>query len=141
MLIRDRHNRKQSVVRGGYTLMEMLVVVAIIVVLAGIGGMYLLPRLEESKDNLTLTQTKALTQACETFRTNNDRWPQNLQELTAQQPNGGQPLLAPDLLNPPCGGEYRYDAAGPNNNGQKPDIYVDSPTGAKIGNWMTKVVH
>ena len=43
MLVRERHTPKVFVARGGYTLMEMLVVVAIIVVLAGIGGYLLLP--------------------------------------------------------------------------------------------------
>lgn len=30
---------------------------------------------------------------------------------------------------------YKYDAAGPKNNGTKPDIWAVTPKGTIIGNW------
>ena len=38
--------------RRAFTLMEMLIVVAIIVALAGVGAFYVLPQLNKSKENL-----------------------------------------------------------------------------------------
>ena len=46
--------------RVAFTLMEMLVVVAIIVVLAGIGGAYLMGQLERVKVNSATAQAKVL---------------------------------------------------------------------------------
>ncbi len=142
MLVRERQLKTLPVVRGGYTLMEMLVVVAIIVVLAGIGGYYLLPRLDEAKENADLAQTKMLTSACETYKLNNGDYPGNLQALAERQPSGGVPIISPETLTPKLGSglQYKYDPAGPNNQGMKPDIWVDGPN-VKIGNWMTKPQH
>jgi prepilin-type N-terminal cleavage/methylation domain-containing protein len=138
MVVRERQNRKHRVVRGGYTLMEMLVVVAIIVVLAGIGGYLLLPRLQESKENIDLAQTKTLTQACETFQLNNGRWPTSLQELTTTQPNGGRPIVdqAAIMSRSQPDKEFTYDPSGGNNGGLKPDIWIVAADGRQIGNWM-----
>jgi general secretion pathway protein G len=138
MLVRERPIMSTRPVRGGYTLMEMLVVVAIIVVLAGIGGYYLLPRLDESKEDMTLNQTKMLAHAAETYKIDNGDWPPNLQVLADPRPNGGAPYVEQTALTPPVGGQYQYDASGSKNNRMKPDIWV-TVNGKEIGNWMQKV--
>jgi general secretion pathway protein G len=125
----------RAAVRTGFTLMEMLVVVAIIVVLAGIGGYYLLPRVDESKEKAARAQLKGtLTTAVETYKLNNGDYPPNLEALTQQQPNGGKPILEPDALRDPWGQAYGYDPAGPHNGGMRADIWCNRPNG-QIGNW------
>jgi general secretion pathway protein G len=128
----------RKAVRSGFTLMEILVVVAIIVVLAGVGGYYLLPRVDEAKEKTALSQVKGpLTMAAESYKLNNDSYPPSLEALTQAQPNGGQPLLERDALLDPWSKPYRYDAAGTNNGGLKPDIWADGPNGP-IGNWSKR---
>src|SRR5947209_20317553 len=90
---------QRIVVRNAFTLMEILVVVAIIVVLAGIGGYYLLPRVDEAKEKTALSQVKGpLTSAAQTYKLNNPNgdYPATLQELTQNNGNNGPPLLEPD---------------------------------------------
>jgi general secretion pathway protein G len=122
--------------RSAFTLLEVLVVVAIIVVLAGVGTYYLLPRLGEAKEKVAVSNVKKLDDACGTFYLNNDRWPQSLQELAAAQPNGGKPLATAEELKDPWGRDFQYNAQGPRNGGSKPDIWTVSPeTSKEIGNW------
>jgi general secretion pathway protein G len=141
MLVRERQNQKHRVVRGGYTLMEMLVVVAIIVVLAGVGGYMLLPKVDEAKEDLTLTQAKQLSEAVGNYKLDNNDWPPNLQVLAQPKPGGGAPYIEESMLTPPIGGQWQYDAAGGRNKGLKPDIWADGRNGQPIGNWMPKVQH
>jgi general secretion pathway protein G len=136
MLLRNSTRTASRVLaRRAFTLMEILIVVAIIVVLAGIGGMYLFPRLDEAKEKIAKTQVKqTLTQACETFKLNNGDFPPNLEALTQAQPNGGVPILEADKIMDPWGQPYGYDASGSHNNGLKPDIWSNHG-GKQIGNW------
>ena len=140
MLVRNRERQKLAVVRGGFTLMEMLVVVAIIVVLAGIGGYYLLPRLDEAKEDADLIEMKNIDQAVATYHIPNDRWPGNLDELGDASANGGSPLLDKShLVSKSTGEPFKYDPSGSHNGGTKPDIYIETHRGQTIGNWMAKV--
>jgi general secretion pathway protein G len=143
MVARERQITKACPVRGGYTLMEMLVVVAIIVVLAGIGGYYLLPKLDEAKEDADLAQTKELTKACEDYKIQNDTWPPSLDALTQPKPGGGAPYVSEEALYTKIkpGEKYLYDASGPNNKQRVPDISVATTHGTVIGNWMSKVQH
>ncbi len=113
--------------------------VPLLVICAGIGGYYLLPSLDDAKENADLAQTKMLTQACENYKLNNGEYPPNLEALASRQPNGGPPVITKEMLTPKLGSglQYKYDPAGPNNQGMKPDIWVDGPN-VKIGNWMYK---
>jgi general secretion pathway protein G len=124
----------QTNARAAFTLMEMLVVVAIIVVLAGIGGYYLLPRVDEAKEKAAAAQLKILTQACETYKLNNGDFPPTLEALAAQQPNGGAPLMEADHMVDAWQQPYGYDHGGAHNGGLKPDIWVNRPN-RQIGNW------
>jgi general secretion pathway protein G len=137
MIARKNH---QTCTRAAFTLMEMLVVVAIIVVLAGIGGYYLLPRVDEAKESTAKAQLKTLTKACETYKLNEDDWPPSLESLSQQSPKGHLPLLEPDALRDPWGQPYGYDPSGTHNSGMRPDIWVNRPN-HQIGNWPGGTTH
>ncbi len=136
MLLRQDSKRQR---RAAFTLMEMLVVVAIIVALAGIGGFFLMGALGGAQKDIAQTQVKgALTQACQAYFTrHNGTFPETLAELLKKDEFGGPYLESPDALIDPWKQQYQYDKSGQMNNGTKPDIWTVDPKepGVKIGNW------
>jgi general secretion pathway protein G len=125
---------ERSFARAGFTLMEMLVVVAILVVLAGVGGYYYMKHLDDARVSAARLQVKVLTNAAEAYYTKHGEWPPSLASLTEKESDGSRPYLEPDALKTPWQTAYQYDPSGPNNGGNKPDIWADSPVG-RIGNW------
>jgi general secretion pathway protein G len=109
-------------------------VVAIIVVLAGVGGMYLLPRVDEAKEKTAVSQIRMLTDATNTYKLNNGEFPPSLDALSQPQPNGGSPIVQVDALRDPFGQPYGYDPNGSHNSGMQPDIWCNRPS-HQIGNW------
>jgi general secretion pathway protein G len=127
--------KTNSVVRGAFTLMEMLVVVAILVVLAGIGGYYYMGSLDKAKENAAKLQIDVLTKACQAYEVENGERPASLVALTQPYGNNAPKLDDPSKLMDPWNKQYQYNAQGSNNQGMKPDIWTVSPKGAQIGNW------
>src|SRR5262245_43139568 len=120
--------------RQAFTLLEVLVVVAIIVILAGVGVYALMPQLDVAKEKIAKAQVEGLTGAVQIYKLNNDDYPASLDLLAQQQPNGAAPLVTADKLHDPWGQPYGYNPAGPNNGGLKPDIWANRPD-KQIGNW------
>jgi len=126
---------QQQPSRHAFTLMEMLVVVAIIVMLAGVGGYYYMGQLEKSKAKIAVSQAKkVLTTACQTYYTDNETWPPSLDVLLVPDQYGKPYLETADALKDPWGKPYQYNPAGTHNNGLRPDIWSESPMG-QLGNW------
>jgi general secretion pathway protein G len=117
-----------------FTLMEVLVVVAILVVLAGVGGVYYAKYLNDAKISSARIQVKIISDTVGLYYTKHGEWPANLSILTEKDSDGSPPHLEPDALKTPWGTIYQYDPSGPNNSGNKPDVWADGPQG-KIGNW------
>jgi general secretion pathway protein G len=127
----------RAVRRHAFTLMEMLVVVAIIVMLAGLGGYYYIKQLDQAKRSTAKNQVKTtLTTAVESYYIDhNSNYPASLDVLLVGDDQGYGPYLkTADALRDPWGNPYHYDPNGPNNAGRQPDIWSDSPQG-QIGNW------
>jgi general secretion pathway protein G len=137
-MIAKRSPRSRATVRGGFTLLEILIVVAIIVVLAGVATMSLLPQLEKAKEQTAYTNMKTISDACVNYSVNNGSFPPDLQSLCQAQPNGGPPIFAnQDAITSPWGAnvQYQYDPSGSHHSGSQPDLWVVSPKGVTVNNW------
>jgi general secretion pathway protein G len=67
--------------RSGFTLLELMLVMAILVIMAGMVGFAVLNMQQNANRDLALTQINTLRQACTQFRLNNGRFPATLDDL------------------------------------------------------------
>jgi general secretion pathway protein G len=133
--------------KSGFTLVELLVVLAILGLLAGLVGPRVLNQLGGAKTKTAAVQIKELEQAAELFKLDVGRFPtsqEGLQGLVTQPAgvNGWNgPYLRKGLPADPWGNPYRYE--NPGKHGEI-DIYSlgadNAPGGAAenadIGNWQ-----
>src|SRR5262245_49420318 len=134
MILRPAH-RSRIAARSAFTLLEVLIVVAILVVLAGVGGVTYMKFLEESREDAAFTKIKTIETVALGINTRSGSFPQTLAEMAQPSADGGQPALEAEYLKDPWGKEFQYDPAGGHNGGRKPDISTTTPAGKVIGNW------
>jgi general secretion pathway protein G len=127
-------------VRAAFTLMEMLVVVAIIVVLAGAGGVIYMRHLDDAKKDTARSQCKILGQTASAYQLKYGDFPASLEALTQPTADGGKPFLEPSALIDPWGRPYQYANPGSHHPATgEPDVWsqgasMADPNGV-IGNW------
>lgn len=135
-----------SLHQSGYTLVEIMLVLSIIVVLMGAGIYYLVGNLEVAKGTRVKGDIETLTTQLKVYQMQNLDFPtteQGLQALVEPPPLPPKPknwtqLLKPDALLDPWGSPYQYRNPGKHNPTEfdlwslGPDK-VDSDT--NIGNW------
>lgn len=140
MKARNEALRKRHV-RAGFTLIEMMVVVAIIVALAGIGIFYMAGQADEGNKTKVRADIKSLTQASIAYKTQHaGAWPDSLQALMVRDDQGYGPYIAnQENLLDPWGRPYNYDPSGQKNNGLTPDIWCDSQQFGVISNWTKNI--
>jgi general secretion pathway protein G len=144
MLLRDTQSKRRLAMRAAFTLMELLVVMAIIVIIAGFGGYYVLGRLDDAKITQAIMRAKSIAQALETYKLVEGEYPPNLEALL-QPPNGRAPLLKNrEEMFDPWGQQYQIDPAGQRgmaagNTTALADVFTRMPSGAReISNWDKK---
>jgi general secretion pathway protein G len=132
MVLRPTRRRN----RGGFTLMEMLVVVAIIVMLAGVSTYGYMKYLEGAKESSAKIQIQRLSEAVEAYKVQHDgNPPGSLAELTV--PEGTQPAaLEQKELIDPWNMPYQYEPANTSPTGRS-RVYSQHPssTGGALANW------
>ncbi len=137
MKLRNTRHRSR---RAAFTLMEMMVVVAIIVALAGAGIFYMAGQIDEGAKTKAQAGVKALDTACGVYKAQHQgNWPADLTVLRVKDADGYGPYVLQDEdLMDPWGGRYQYDIGGGRNQGVRPDIFVQNPNFGTFGNWSSK---
>ena len=128
--------------RTAFTLVEMMIVVAIIVVLAGLGIRYMGGAIDDSYKAKAVADIKSITDASTQYKAQHGgQWPPTIDDLYTRDSNGYGPYLKnqEDKISS-WGTPYVYDPTGPNNQGLQPDVYVQMPSGGRVVNWSKNVV-
>ena len=100
--------------QGGFTLIEILIVVLIIGLLASFVAPNLIGRYERSKEEIAKAQVEMLSSGVLSFKLDLDRYPANLDELLkSTDPKWRGPYLSKQSLPPdPWGRDYQYKTPG-----------------------------
>jgi len=132
MLLRNDQQRKRS----AFTLMEIIVVVAIILILAGAGALVLPRFLADANVSRAKMDVKTIETAASAFNVKYHRYPSSVMELT-EPTQDGPAYLKEDLRFDPWGMEYVIDINQRNPKTYVPKIYSngDPATGIPISNW------
>src|SRR5262245_31057900 len=140
MILRNEERRVSPALRAAFTLMEMMIVVAILVVLVGIAVPTYMNYLEKSKLKRARADVETLSNAVKMFYADHAHWPQSLEELVAVP--SGKPYVKKTALYDPWDQPYQMTpglgqemmALGE----ETPDVWSGGPPAApeRIGNWM-----
>jgi len=136
MLLRKNHPAQASsaLSRAAFTLMEMMVVVAIIIILIGISVPLVINYWNNSKIDATRAKIQGIQNAAMTYQMNNGVWPPDAQTLTQPDQQGRQPVLRPVDVVDSWGNPITIDSSQLVNNSY-PLIYSNGPpNGQRIDN-------
>jgi general secretion pathway protein G len=138
--------------RSGFTLLEVMIVVAIIVMLAAFAIPNLIGMQDKAKIDATRVQVKAFEQAVKTYKVKVGDYPggEGLSALVSG-PGGGTEAWTPLMSNEDVnaldqwGNRFQYSFPGSRNpyGSSAPDIWSNGPdrqsgTADDIGNWTTR---
>ena len=106
MIARPASRRLAAHRRAGFTLVEVLVVVAILVILASLATFAAMRFMSEAKENECKLKMQKVEQAAKSYMVLNDgNPPQSIEELINPSPDGKPPLLegGPSAITAPWG--------------------------------------
>ncbi len=120
--------------KAGFTLIEILLVVVIIGILAGIGIPALSGKSEQAKIAQAQANIKAIESALAIYEMNNGAYPSSLDGLLDSSKQGFPFLDKQSVPKDPWEQPFSYAVPGSHNT-YKFDLYCTSPNGKTIGNW------
>src|SRR5262249_3664667 len=128
----------RAATRAAFTLMEIMVVVAIIVILAGISVVAVTGYLERARVDATKARIHTVETAALQYYTNHNEYPASIESHTQRE--GPLPaLLDRDSIVDEWGREIIIDANQRNPQTDKPLIYSQGPNpgdpSSRISNW------
>jgi general secretion pathway protein G len=135
MVIREKHQSQRSR-RAAFTLMELMIVVALLVILAGTGGFYYMRALESGKKQAAKAGVTSIEKQVQMWAVEHgSQMPPSLQSLAVGDDVNPKPQMSQKDLTDPWGKPYQYDPNGTRNQGNKPDVWTQAPDQTVIGNW------
>lgn len=122
----------------GFSLIEIMVVITLIAIIAGLGTVYFMGRLEEGKMTTARTQAYELAKALDLYKLQTGSYPTSSEGLDVLvNPTRGQPIMEKLPLDP-WNHPYNYAIPG-THNAKGFDVWSDGPNGQggeeSIGNW------
>lgn len=144
------HPRRK--VRRGFTLLELLLVVGILVMLAAFALPSFMGTQKQAQQDAVVAQIGAFEDALRLYQSQNHVFPSTEQGLGAlvkkpeEEPipkKWAGPYLTDSNILDPWGHEYQYAYPGEHNEDKKPDIWSVGPDGEDgsdddIGNWKSE---
>ena len=121
--MKRRSNHKRFVrrrSRQGFTLLELMLVMAILVVLAGLATFAVLPMLGSANAGAAGVEIRTLANACKMYKIRLNTFPNSLQDLS-NRPSGidqnswGGPFVETPIVNDPWNRPYKYTPNEANN--------------------------
>jgi general secretion pathway protein G len=129
---RNRFNQiRKDRRRSAFTLMEVLVVVAILVVLASVASVYVFRYLDDSKVNAARTSCTTIANACKAYALHYGGSPESLQDLV-QPPDGNPYLESASALVDPWGQQFQMQLQETPTGTPYVEVYTITPTGKRI---------
>ena len=130
--------------RAGFTLIEIMLVVVIIGILAGIATVKFSGRIGQSQESAAAASVQAISMALNLYEIDNFGFPQSLQALVSDPggaPNWRGPYLEKGLPKDPWGNDFVYRVPGTRNPNSY-DLFSYGPDGSEsgddIGNWQSE---
>ena len=118
--------------RGGFTLIEIMLVIVIIGIIVGIAVPKITGKVGKANDVAAKASLKAIEAAVQSYEMDNLRLPDSLNDLTVQKNNNG-PYLKLSELKDPWGQPFVF--AKPGSHGIGFDLSCKSPEGKEFNNW------
>ncbi len=119
--------RRRPAAKAGYSLLEILIVLAIIALIAALVGPRLFAQFDKSKVTAARVQVKSLASSLETMRLDIARYPTAVEGLAllnaspgSGAPNWSGPYLSGGVPKDPWGHDYAYTP--PAAEGQEPKV-------------------
>jgi general secretion pathway protein G len=130
-MILSKPLRKNTARRSAFTLLEVLVVVAILVILAGTAVIYIPQYIEDSKIKKAQLECEAWEKAVNTYYLNQNSYPSSLQDPVVQSyiEDGA------NKVKDPWNGMYQVTEQTDSNGNQIPVVFTKHP---KTGQRITK---
>ena len=115
------------------TLIEIMVVVVIISLVAGVVGVSVLQRLGDAQVRLAQTQLKNVSEALDLYKLSTNRYPSSAEGLDVLvKPKEGMSPFLPTEPKDPWGNSYGYRYPGQHNQGSF-DLWSNGSDGAEGG--------
>jgi general secretion pathway protein G len=125
---------KPALKRAAFTLMEVLVVAAILVILASVASVGFLRYLDDAKESTAKAGVAKLETAVGAFKISHGDYPQSLMDLTVVDEGKAAPLEQKELLDP-WDQPYVYEPANRHPTKNTPRIYSTGGGNKVIPNW------
>ncbi len=135
MIVTQRtHLQRRAGRRSGFTLMEVMVVAAILVILAGVGSIALFSYLETAREKAAAITIHKIEEAASDYKVNHGQFPENLQVLAQREGTKPAKLEETDLLDP-WGNPWVYEPQTLSLTGRPRISVANPPSGTPIANW------